>query len=439
MSDRTKRVKTQWNSYVRPFDSFSDEEINGLLDFCSKTTMVAEELSGKKCFLAYGALLGMERSGKLIPHDFDIDVAIDCGRATKDEVAELCRDLIVKFMDAGYEVKAKCFAQFFVLPPKESKQRFKVEFFASWIEDEQFYLYFALPGIDIVDQLFPLKQVELQGHKFYAPKVPAALLASTYGDDWETPNSDFKYDMSGGRWAPFTSYFFSRNKSQWNEHYADGNTAQRYDTVSKSNLDTLIGLSTVDKQSVLDIGCGVGKDAIEIASLGHSVTAIDTSDAAIEVLKDQIELKSIDNVTCDIVNLYDVPECHEFAVKHERKFDIILARNLINSISLVGQTTLLKLVAETLTLNGEFLAIVPVDSVVDNANEVSEFEPNKRNKIPFYSRIILIEDFKIAASKFGLSLESQDCVNTSSEIHLRLSMQCNINALLTTNAVSNVA
>jgi len=429
MSDHTRRVKTQWNSYVRPFDSFSDEEISGLLGFCSESTKVAEKFSGKKCFLAYGALLGLERSGKLIPHDFDIDVAIDCGLSTKDEVAELCRKLIIRFLDAGYEVKAKCFAQFFVLPPKHVKPRYKVEFFASWIEEDRFYLYFALPGVNIVDSLFPLKDVELEGHHFLAPKIPEDLLAATYGEDWKIPNPEFKYCMTPDRWAPFTSFFFSRNKKQWDEYYSEKGTSVQCDEDTNSDIDYTLNLPNSDAMCILDIGCGNGKAAIGLANKGHLVTAIDTSQVAIDQANIIADRNSILSFSAEVVNLYDIPEAEDFSSRNEGKFELIMANDLINHISPVGESMMFRLAFKTLSGNGALHISVPSHLLVESSLAAIAINPDKARGIAFYTRKISIETLENVAEEHGFSLVMTSVDNSSNSTNFGFQKVCNVSVL----------
>jgi|GEM_PF-1836564 len=418
MSDHTRRVKTQWNSYVRPFDSFSDEEISGLLGFCSETTRVAEKFSGKPCFLAYGALLGLERSGKLIPHDFDIDVAIHCGVSSKDDVAELCRKLMLSFIEAGYEVKAKCFAQFFVLPPEDCKDRYKVEFFASWIEEDKFFLYFALPGVDIVDSLFPLKEVELEGHTFFAPKNPGALLSATYGDDWAVPNPDFKYDMSGGKWAPFTSYFFSRNKKQWDNHYSM-DTGPDTENVGSYDFQSLLLEHTDHHISrIVDVGCGLGHVAMDFARKGYDVTAVDTSEVAIGRLENAIVKDNLSSLKAQVINLYDIPECEQFAIENKGSIDRVIAKNLLNYISAVGESTFFRMASTVLSDVGELHVIIPSAALVSAGEDCSATEPNKRLGIEFYSRTVGRDQLTECAENCGLMLATSNPVERGADQHL---------------------
>lgn len=419
MPDHTKRVKTQWNSYVRPFDSFSDEEINGLLGYCSDTTRVAEKLSGKKCYLAYGALLGREREGKLIPHDFDIDVAIDCGRCSKDEVAEICRDLMVKFIEAGYEVKAKCFAQFFVLPPKEVKQRFKVEFFASWIEEEKYYLYFALPGLDLVDEIFPLKKVDLQGHEFYAPKNTEALLSATYGADWAVPNPNFKYDMSGGKWAPFTSYFYSRSLKQWDEYYLQTCS----NNLSTADIDSMNHADNSNKNMlVCDMGCGQGLESIDLINAGHDVVSFDFSKVAIDYLEKYKQLNNINNLTPKALNFYDVVECEKTGSEYEGKIDLVILNNVLQHLSLVGESITLKMVSRVLSSAGEAVITIPSEYVALNKEVAITTDANKRRGIDFLNRKIFLEDLEDKFTFYGLKLTNKNNDTEGSRITYRVSI-----------------
>ena len=85
--------------------------------------------------------------------------------------------------------------------------------------------------------------------------------------------------------------------------------------------------------TVLDLGCGQGRDSIFLASLGYKVTSVDSSKIGVEQMiskaKEQ-ELK-LNGIVADVLNL-----------KLEEKFDVILFDMLLHSFEKQQQFELLK-------------------------------------------------------------------------------------------------
>ena len=85
--------------------------------------------------------------------------------------------------------------------------------------------------------------------------------------------------------------------------------------------------------TLLDLGCGQGRDSIFLASLGYQVTAVDISKVGINqmIKKAQTMGLEIDDIVNDIQNL-----------KLQRKFDVILFDMLLHGFEDSTQLELLR-------------------------------------------------------------------------------------------------
>jgi 2-polyprenyl-3-methyl-5-hydroxy-6-metoxy-1,4-benzoquinol methylase len=70
-------------------------------------------------------------------------------------------------------------------------------------------------------------------------------------------------------------------KRNWNERYLVGDTPWAAHELLKPVLDIVQRLCP-NAGTILEVGCGYGQEAIALANLGYSVTAIDLSDIAIQ-------------------------------------------------------------------------------------------------------------------------------------------------------------
>jgi len=128
----------------------------------------------------FGTLLGMVRTGELIPHDNDVDF----GFFKKDEekVIQLLEDM---HGQNGFKVIRNQFQTIFSIHKNEVLI--------------DLYEYELLDGSDIARQgsrpaydlarteIFPFKEVEFVGKKIKCINNPISFFERYYGHDWQTP------------------------------------------------------------------------------------------------------------------------------------------------------------------------------------------------------------------------------------------------------------
>ena len=104
--------------------------------------------------------------------------------------------------------------------------------------------------------------------------------------------------------------------------------------------------------SLLDLGCGQGRDSIFLASLGYQVTAVDISKVGINQMlkKAQSRGLEIDGIVNDIQNL-----------KLQKKFDVILFDMLLHGFENQIQLELLGKYSNSLNKDGILCIVYPND------------------------------------------------------------------------------
>ena len=109
--------------------------------------------------------------------------------------------------------------------------------------------------------------------------------------------------------------------------------------------------------TLLDLGCGQGRDYIFLASLGFQVTAVDSSKVGINqmIKKAQTMGLEIDGIVNDIQNL-----------KLQRKFDVILFDMLLHGFEDSTQLELLGKYSNYLNQDGVLCIVYPDDFRVDH-------------------------------------------------------------------------
>ena len=107
---------------------------------------------------------------------------------------------------------------------------------------------------------------------------------------------------------------------KYNKIYSSSNVSE---DVKPSQIISLIWKNFLSGGSVLDLGCGQGRDSLFLAKNNFSVTAIDSSEVAInqvEVKKNELCLNNLELICGDI---------SDFEIVHD-KYDVIICRNVLN-------------------------------------------------------------------------------------------------------------
>jgi SAM-dependent methyltransferase len=109
--------------------------------------------------------------------------------------------------------------------------------------------------------------------------------------------------------------------------------------------------------TVLDLGCGQGRDSLFLASIGYQVTAIDNSKIGVEQMinKSVEQGLNINGIVADVQKY-----------KFKDKFDVILFDMLLHSFEDSQQHDLLKKYSKLLEKNGIMCIVFPNDMTSDH-------------------------------------------------------------------------
>ena len=137
------------------------------------------------------------------------------------------------------------------------------------------------------------------------------------------------------------------------------------------------------QQSILEIGCGNGRDSKYFSSKGHHITSLDRSAEAIELCK----------------NLYSSDEPIEFfygtitdiAKTNKKKFDLIYSRFVIHAMSLNEELEMLKISYQLLNKDGKFF--IECRSTNDPLSQKGEILSRTERVFGHYRRFIILDEF----------------------------------------------
>lgn len=330
------KIQTQWGSTARGFGSYSEDALKDLSRRVSTLCREITENTGILIFLSYGGLLGAQRNGRLIKHDFDIDVVF-CSE--KFNIEENCFKLCNYLISRNAALAVETNGQFKATMDIEGNT-IKLEFFAGWISEGKFFQYFAVPGTVSEEDIFPLGEICLEGTKFPAPNKPIALLEAIYGKNWKVPDANFKYKLTKEDWKPFEFLFLSRMRDFWDGYYSKP-TDQPVFSLDPSAFAIVVEKDLSSKDCIADFGCGNGRDSLYFAKKGHSVVSLDYSNSAVGYVS-KIALSENLPLVAERLNVQSIPDTAQFIKNYFETFDVVYARFFTHAIDDIALNNFLK-------------------------------------------------------------------------------------------------
>ena len=184
---------------------------------------------------------------------------------------------------------------------------------------------------------------------------------------------------------------FRRDTEYWNHFYKS-----RLDITDASLFAEDIGKILKPSRSILDLGCGNGRDSIYFLKLGLNVTAIDASDVAISRLKNEHCEENIEFVCGDFVSSSEI---------YKRQYDYIYSRFTIHAIDAEQEDVVLRNVYNALNEDGQFF--IEVRSIHDDMFGLGKsVGGNAYIYEGHYRRFIEMERLICKMKEIGFSIES---------------------------------
>lgn len=179
------------------------------------------------------------------------------------------------------------------------------------------------------------------------------------------------------------------NTDYWNQYYQNKICSTEPSPFAKY-VSTLVDAG----KTMVDLGCGNGRDTIYFAGRGMKMTAIDLSDSAISILKQQ-SIPNTEFICADFVNQPD---------PHGNGYDYAYSRFTIHSINQTQERILLRSIFGALRHGGKFF--IEVRSIHDPL--FGRGEALERNACFYdnhYRRFIVLDELKTGLQEFGFQIE----------------------------------
>jgi hypothetical protein len=271
--DKTGRLQ-------RSFDRMADDSRRELVAAARRLTDALVDELGVATYLSYGCLLGAARTGRMIGHDSDIDLAFLSRHTHPFDIIRESRAAERGIRGLGWKVVRLSAANFKVWVPLPNGKRAGVDVFGSFFIGDQFHLTGNLRGPLARETLLPFGTITLEGVEFPAPADVPGFLAFTYGPDWQVPDPAFHFEHPQPTKDRMNQLLRTTRHgiARWEAFYAQGGAA-RVPTGPSPFAEWVAGRIEPGSRGV-EVGSGTGRDAIWLTGQGFRVIGSDYCVAA---------------------------------------------------------------------------------------------------------------------------------------------------------------
>lgn len=339
-------VVNKWGRLGHAIADADPGMVDRMLDHVDDIRTVLEKRLGPVVYVTGGTLLGPVREGRILPHDDDADLGYVSGHTHPADVAIESFEIGRLLREAGYDVLRLSVGHLQILFSHEGVPDHYVDVFAGFVMDGVWYQHFPIRTEATRDDLLPTSTVMVEGRPEPAPRTPEIALEANYGPGWRTPDPAFSFELPASTGDRFYGWWADYNveREDWEDVIllAPPGTAGANDRISA--FVRRVHEHTPVSCGVLDLGCGVGTDALALAALGRSVRALDFSRHAIDVARSRAGDPGLD-VTFDILNLLDTREVIRLGTElagSPRRW-AVLGRRLLNALEDRGRDNVFRL------------------------------------------------------------------------------------------------
>ena len=295
---------------------------------------------GHDAFLVYGNLLGAVRSGTLIGHDDDADIAYLARASHPVDVMLEGFDIERQFIEAGWRTIRYSGGTFKLLVTFPGGLEVAIDVFTAFYFDGLLHMMPFVAADVPRDALVPTSTVVLEGREVTAPAKPEVLLEATFGPGWRIPDPTFRHKEP--RWLRRRLSGLlrgdRRHQSYWETFYKT--KADKVPT-DPSSFARWVAERQPRPASLIDVGSGTGRDSIWLAAQGITVLGCDYSAAGVEYARERALERGV-SATYRRLNLYDLRQMLVAGalLDREQHADAVYARFLVHALEDEGRQNL---------------------------------------------------------------------------------------------------
>lgn len=264
----------KWGKLNQTFDDIDDAARQSYLDQVERVLAILAADCGLPAFISFGTLLGAVRNGRLIGHDVDVDLGYLSRHETPvDAIRESFTVERALRERTGWRITRANGGFLQLFPEQVDGSTRNIDVFTCFgTAAGRLYQVNDIGTDGGRSAIEPLQQIELEGRKLPAPAQPEVLLEAAYGPTWQIPDPTFMYQANPTRrrirmWVGG----LREDRDRWSRFYRD-----HLDEVPSdpSPFSTWVS-EHLDDDSVVEVGCGNGRDVMAFARAGRPATGLD--------------------------------------------------------------------------------------------------------------------------------------------------------------------
>lgn len=258
----------------RTFEDFAGDARAELIDAAHRVLVDLRDACGLQAYLCYGGLLGAARSGKMIGHDSDLDLAFLSAYTHPFDIIAESRRAEKAMARLGWQVVRMSAANFKIWVPLPSGKRAGVDVFGSFHIGDTFNITGSLTKQLDRDAIVPFGEIELEGVMFPAPRDVERFLEFTYGPGWRIPDPAFHFGHPPANRRRMQQWFRGTRTRlpHWQDFYKG---PHREVPAEPSDFAQWASARMQPGDPVVELGSGTGRDAIWFTQQGHPTAGSD--------------------------------------------------------------------------------------------------------------------------------------------------------------------
>ncbi|MGO4384599.1 class I SAM-dependent methyltransferase [Specibacter sp. RAF43] len=275
-------VVNKWGRLAKSFEADTETFMADVLGSAARLVAVLQDTMGLEPFVTGGTLLGLVRDGQLVAHDDDADLAYLSRHTNPTDVVLESYEMERVLAAEGFETVRHSSGHLQVMfGGTEYTDGHYVDIFSYFVTEGWFYGTFHAREKAAEVTIFPLGTVSAGGLELPAPANTDQLLTAIYGPDWRIPDPAFTFvtpEAAGRRF-----YWWLNHYDPFREDWEDFHRGLIGADVRlpPSALGGWLADHLAPGSTVVELGCGLGQDALALAAAGHRVLASDYSRPAI--------------------------------------------------------------------------------------------------------------------------------------------------------------
>ena len=273
------------------------------MELYTRVRSILLEEHGYDAFLMYGTLLGAVRDGGYIGHDADFDAGYVSRHRTGPEAAAELVEVAMTMIRHGFgaDLRARLLH---VHDPDDDD--FHIDLFHTYFEDGVHRFPFGIAGTSrlLESDWTGTHDIDFPGGRAAIPDNAEQLVEHLYGEDWRRPKPGFNWRLDRTDQAEEAQLTEEqRTKVHWASFYA------RTEYTTGSSFFELVDARDDMPATVIDIGCGDGRDSCAFGRAGRTVLGIDQSPVGIRRAVEHAERNGVtDNVSFRVCDVADTDE-----------------------------------------------------------------------------------------------------------------------------------